>query len=165
MPKYKVDKKMFEQRLLEEQLKQVELQTKYLKDEPLKRSEVDEYNKLKTGGWVRNTLITMGVVFATLIAFIIFVLLGNMLLTNGRSGNVGKYNINSIQLFEQFKVDGLLPQGTPEDNDNKHYLIITYEVPYQRIDDRGTPLDTSDDITYTFLNNPNDDVYVIYEFS
>jgi len=50
MARYKVDKKLFDQRILDEQLKQVELQSKYLKDEPLRRSEVDEYNKLKANG-------------------------------------------------------------------------------------------------------------------
>ena len=45
----KLIKKKFDEKLLEEQLRSVELQKKYLKDEPLKRSEVDEYNKLQ--GW------------------------------------------------------------------------------------------------------------------
>jgi hypothetical protein len=163
--KYKVDRKLFDQRILEEQLRQVELQSKYLKDEPLKRSEVDDYNKLKANGWVKNTLVSLGVLFATGVAFIIFILLGNMLITNGRSGNVGKYDIDSSALFEEFKKDGGLPTGTPADNDNKHYLIITYEVPNREwIDDKNTS-DISDDESIPFLTDPNHDVYVIYEFS
>ena len=102
---YKVDKKKFDEKLLEEQLRSVELQKKYLKDEPLKRSEVDEYNKLQANGWIKNTLISLGVTFATAIAVVVFVLLGNMLFTNGRTGNVGAYNLNSSDIVAQVKRD------------------------------------------------------------
>ena len=154
MAKYKVDKKLFEQKILEEQLKQVELQSKYLKDEPLKRSEVDEYNKLQASGWVRNTLITLGVTFSTAIAVIIFILLGNMLITNGRSGNVGKVNLDSNEVYSSFLDSefNLEPSQTPN-----AVVYVTYKVPYKW--DKGT-LDLSDDIT--FLLSQRDDVYVDY---
>lgn len=103
MARFKVDKKLFDERVLQEQLKQIELQGKYLKDEPLKRSEVDEYNKLQANGWVKNILISLGVIFSTVVAIIIFVLLGNMLITNGRTGQVGKISLDSAAIYEEFK--------------------------------------------------------------
>jgi hypothetical protein len=128
MAKYKVDKKLFDEKILEEQLRQVNLQSKYLKDEPLKRSEVDEYNKLKAGGWVRNTLITFGVIFATAIAFIIFVLLGNMLITNGRTGTVGRQNIDSRLVYSSFEDSSIFPVAP---NTTNATTYVTYKVPYQ----------------------------------
>lgn len=105
MARYKVDKKKFDEKLLEEQLRSIELQKKYLKDEPLKRSEVDEYNKLQANSWIKNTLISLGVTFATAIAIVVFVLLGNMLFTNGRTGNVGAFNLSSSDVVAQVKRD------------------------------------------------------------
>lgn len=159
MAKYKVDKKEFERRQLEEQLKQIEMQSKYLKDEPLRRSEVDEYNKLKANDWVKNTLISIGVLSATAVAIVIFVLLGNMLVTKGRTGNVGRHDISGSALYESFKEDASFPSVslTKEAGDK----VVTYKVPKSYIDDKGT-VDTSDDVRYDFLKDSSHDVKVTY---
>lgn len=142
MAKYVVDKKLFDQRLLEEQLRQVDLQSKYLKDEPLMRSEVDEYNKLRSSGWVKNTLITLGVLSATAIAFVVFILLGNMLLTNGRTGDVGKFSLNSSDVYTEFvNDDTIYPTPSLEVN---HTETVDYKVPSK------------------FLLDPTHDVYITY---
>lgn len=159
MAKYKVDKKKFDEKLLEEQLRGVELQKKYLQDEPLKRSEVDEYNKLQANGWIKNTLISLGVTFATAIAAIVFILLGNMLITNGRSGNVGKTNLDSSIVYYSFMESDVYPEapiGT-----EPTVIYVDYKVPYQWTDNKGTP-ETSDDTVHTLLLNKTHDVYIDY---
>lgn len=160
MARYKVDKKLFDQKQLEEQLLQIETKSKYLKDEPLRRSEVDEYNKLMANNWVKNTLISIGVIAATAVAIIIFVLLGNMLMTNGRTGDIGKESIDSSVLYQSFEESALYPEPALATSGSR---VVTYKVPYQWTDDNGT-VDTIDDVTYTFLLNSSDDVHVIYEF-
>ena len=158
MARYKVDKKKFDEKLLEEQLRSVELQKKYLQDEPLKRSEVDEYNKLQANGWIKNTLISLGVIFATAIAVIVFVLLGNMLFTNGRTGNVGKTNLDSSIVYYSFMDNVKLPEAPTEST----VIYETYKVPYQwTSDDKGTD-ETSDDTVHTLLLNKTHDVYIDY---
>lgn len=185
MARYKVDKKKFDEKLLEEQLRSVELQKKYLKDEPLKRSEVDEYNKLQANGWVKNTLISLGVTFATAIAVVVFVLLGNMLFTNGRTGNVGAYDLNSSEIVAQVKRDlgdELFKQptmlgevkidkatGLPVYDENGlpiyEVLIVTtidpkpiiYRVPF-KTSDPGDP----EHVSKQLLMNPNHEVYVVF---
>ena len=160
MARYKVDKKKFDEKLLEEQLRSVELQKKYLQDEPLKRSEVDEYNKLQANSWIKNTLISLGVIFATAIAVIVFVLLGNMLFTNGRTGNVGKANLDSSIVYYSFMDSKEYPED-PEGTDPT-VIYVTYKVPYQwTSDDKGTD-ETSDDTVHTLLLNKTHDVYIDY---
>jgi len=162
MAKYKVDKKLFEQKILEEQLKQIELQGKYLKDEPLKRSEVDEYNKLQASGWVRNTLITLGVIFSTAVAMVVFVLLGNMLMTNGRTGEIGKYDLDSSDVYKSFieseedkKSKGeeyFLTEPTPDERLESGEIVRykDYPVPGNLLAESG--------------GNEQDIVYITYRF-
>lgn len=185
MARYKVDKKKFDEKLLEEQLRSVELQKKYLKDEPLKRSEVDEYNKLQANGWIKNTLISLGVTFATAIAVVVFVLLGNMLFTNGRTGNVGAFNLNSSdivaqvkrdlgdELFKQptmlgdYKVDEVTGLPIYDENGLPIYevLVVTtidpkpiiYKVPF-KTSDPGDP----NHVSKQLLMNQNHEVYVVF---
>ena len=160
MAKYKVDKKKFDEKMLEEQLRNVELQKKYLQDEPLKRSEVDEYNKLQANGWIKNTLISLGVTFATAIAVVVFILLGNMLFTNGRTGNVGKASLDSSIVYYSFMESDEYPED-PEGTDPT-VIYVTYQVPHQwTADDKGTD-DTSDDTVHTLLLNKTHDVYIDY---
>jgi hypothetical protein len=129
MAKYKVDKKLFDERILQEQLKQVELQSKYLKDEPLKRSEVDEYNKLVANGWIKNTLISLGVIFATAVAFVVFILLGNMLMTNGRTGNIKDYNLNSAAIYEAFVQSDYIPEDPAAPPTERLIMNVDYKIP------------------------------------
>ena len=185
MAKYKVDKKKFDEKLLEEQLRGVELQKKYLQDEPLKRSEVDEYNKLQANGWIKNTLISLGVTFATSIAIVVFVLLGNMLFTNGRTGNVGAHDLNSSDIVAQVKRDlgdELFKQptmlgevkvdaatGLPIYDENGlpiyEVLIVTtidpkpiiYRVPF-KTSDASDP----NHVSKQLLMNENHEVYVVF---
>lgn len=184
MARYKVDKKKFDEKLLEEQLRSVELQKKYLKDEPLRRSEVDEYNRLQANSWIKNTLISLGVTFATAIAVVVFVLLGNMLFTNGRTGNVGAYNLDSSEIVAQvkrdlgdelFKQPTMLGEVKVDENGLPIYdenglpiyevLIVTtieprpiiYKVPFKTSD----PNDP-EHVSKQLLMNENHEVYVVF---
>lgn len=169
MARYKVDKKKFDEKLLEEQLRSIELQKKYLQDEPLKRSEVDEYNKLQANGWIKNTLISLGVTFATAIAVVVFILLGNMLFTNGRTGNVGAYNLNSSDIVAQAKRDLAVElsepptfikfdevTGLPIYADGvftvKNIIRkpIIYEVPFKTSDGKQLLMDQNDEVYLIF---------------
>ena len=169
MARYKVDKKKFDEKLLEEQLRNVELQKKYLQDEPLKRSEVDEYNKLQANSWIKNTLISLGVIFSTAIAVVVFVLLGNMLFTNGKTGNVGAFNLNSSDVVAQAKrdrADELFKQptftideetGLPIYDDgvltgtnNIPYKHIVYEVPFETSDGKQLLMDRNHEVYVVF---------------
>jgi len=63
-------------------------------------------------------------VFSTVVAFIVFALLGNMLITNGRTGDVEKENIDSAVAYigfedsEQYPLDPVI---------NYTYIVETTE--------------------------------------
>ena len=83
-----------------------------------------------------------------------------MLVTNGRTGNVGKLDINSGALVEVFKKDESFPD--PWEEGMPSTISAGFKVPYMNT--RGT-LDTSDDVPYGFLKEVWHDVYVTYTLS
>lgn len=122
MARYRVDKKAFEQKQLDDQLKQIQLQEKFLKDEPLKRSEVDKYTKLKVNSGIKNVLVSFGTIFATLIALIIFILLGALLFTKGRTGVLEGRNLDSREIYNKF-IEG---KEDPTDADRGSWSVEEY---------------------------------------
>lgn len=124
MAKYRVDKKAFEQKQLDEQLRQIQLQEKFLKDEPLKRSEVDKYTKLKVNSGIKNVLVSFGTIFATLIALIIFILLGALLFTRGRTGVLEGHNLDSGAIYQEF----LKSIDPPTDADRGSRRVVDYAL-------------------------------------
>lgn len=163
MARYKVDKKLFEEKQLQDKLKQIELQGKYLRDEPLKRSEVDYYNKLQAASWAKSTLVSFGMLFVTLITFIILILLGNLLFTQGKSGVVDGFNIDSEQAWLAFQKSEQFPEAPLSAGVTD---IFYYELNYDELNKKDSKGKTPIDKYFNGINplhKDSDKVTILYK--
>jgi len=71
-------------------------------------------------------LISLGVVFSTAVAVVVFVLLGNMLMTNGRTGDVDVTSLSSNEIYSEFVDSDAYPDNSLYTSEVK---FVEYKVP------------------------------------